>query len=146
MRNKVFGTKFNRSGHSRTAMFRGLVRSLVENGKTHTTETRAKALQQEMDKIFQLLRKDTIASRRNLTAKLGNDTETVNKLYQVYLPLAKSRVSGFTTLNWEGERRGDNARIALIELIQVKEKPSAKPKAVKSSRKVKENEDNTKES
>lgn len=121
MRNKVFGKKFNRSGRSRTAMFRGLVRGLAENGHIRTTEAKAKALQQEMDKLFQLMRKDTLASRRDMLSRLGNDSETVDTLYNRYKPLAQSRNSGFTSLTWEGERRGDNSRMALVELIQIKE-------------------------
>lgn len=122
MHKKVYGKKFNRSGRSRTAMFRGLVRGLVENGHIRTTEAKAKALQQEMDKIFQYIRKDTLASRRDMIARLGNDTETVERLYGRHKALANSRKSGFTTVTWEGERRGDNTRVALVEIIQVQAK------------------------
>ncbi len=128
MRNKVYGKKLNRSGRSRAAMFRGLVRALAENGHISTTEAKAKVLQQEMDKLFQLMRKNTLASRRDLLAKLGNDTNTVNTLWEQYMPLANSRNSGFTTMKWEGERRGDNTRMAFVELIKVE---GEKPKAAK---------------
>jgi large subunit ribosomal protein L17 len=121
MLKKVYGKKFNRSGRSRTAMFRGLVRGLAENGHIRTTEAKAKALQQEMDKLFQLMRKNTLASRRDMLSRLGNDSATVDTLYSRYMALANSRKSGFTSLKWEDARRGDNTRMAQVELIQVKE-------------------------
>lgn len=115
-------------------MFRGLVRGLVENGRISTTEAKAKALQQEIDKVFQLMRKDTLAARRDMLARLGNDSTTVDTLYSRYLKLAKDRSSGFTTLTWKGERRGDNTRMALVEFIQLKEEAPEKPAKAKETK------------
>lgn len=118
MRKRVFGRQFNRTKRGRTALFRSLVHSLVVNGKINTTETKAKALQQEVDKLFQLMRKNTLASRRTMVSRLGNDAATVDILFKNYMTLADSRTSGFTSITKQEERRGDNTRMALIELIK----------------------------
>lgn len=120
MRKRVFGRQFNRSKRSRTALFRSLVSTLVQNGKIQTTETKAKALQQEIDKLFQLLRKNTLASRRTMVSRLGNDVVTTDLLFKKYADLANSRTSGFTTVTRVGERRGDNTKMAVVELINIK--------------------------
>ena len=48
------------------------------------------------------------------------------------MTLAKDRNSGFTTLTWEGERRGDNTRMALVEFIQIKKEEPVKEKKTKA--------------
>ncbi len=129
MRNKVYGKKLNRSKRARAATLRSLVRGLVENGQINTTETKAKVLQQEMDKLFQLVRKNTLASRRGLLAKMGNDSTLVDTMLERYMPLASSRNSGFTTVTWQDERRGDNARMALVEFVKPEKKISKDKKS-----------------
>ena len=122
-------------------MFRSLVRGLAESGRIRTSESKAKALQQEMDKLFQLVRKNTLASRKDMLSHLGNDSKTVDKLIGQYLPLANSRRSGFTSVTREGERRGDNTRMALIELIKVETEKSAPSGTIKEeSEKLTKNE------
>lgn len=117
MRKKVFGRQFSRETGSRTALFRSVIRSLVKHGQITTTLAKAKSIQGEMDKIFTTVKKDTVNSRRNVFSKLGNDKETVNKLFSEYLPIVKERSSGYTRILKLGRRKGDQSEIAKIEIL-----------------------------
>ncbi len=118
MRKKIFGKQLGRNRNSRKALFRSLIRALVLNGKIKTTKTKAKAIDKEIAKIMNLMAKESLASRRQVIARLGNDKETVKKLFSDYLPLAKNRKSGFVRKTNLLPRKGDNAPMVLIEWLK----------------------------
>ena len=118
MRKKVFGRKFSMSSTSRQGLFRSLIRSLVLYGKIETTKAKAKAIQADVDKLFKLVAKDDLAARRLAIAKLGNDTETVDKLFKLK-PMTTDRKSGFTRIINLPNRKGDNAEVARIEWVSM---------------------------
>jgi len=118
MRKKIFGKQLGRNRNSRKALFRSLIRALVLNGKIKTTKTKAKAIDKEIAKIMNLMAKESLASRRQVIARLGNDKETVKKLFSDYLPLAKNRKSGFVRKTNLLPRKGDNAPMVLVEWLK----------------------------
>ena len=135
--------KLGRRHNPRQTLFRALMRGLILHGKIRTTKARAKAIQPEMDKIMTLVKKDSVASRRLVLAKLGGDRESLSLLFEKYMPLAKSRNSGFTRLMLMERRRGDSAEMVSLELIEVvvakkpgvkKAKKAAKTKTTKKTR------------
>jgi large subunit ribosomal protein L17 len=129
MRKKVFGWKLGRNRSSRRALFRSLVRALVAQGAIQTTKAKARAIQGEVDKIMRLVAQDTLTAKRRVLAKLGNDQKTVNKLFNDYQSLTKSRKSGFTRIVKLPQRRGDSAQIVRFEWVEKPEvKKPAKPK------------------
>lgn len=130
MLKKVFGKKLSRGGGSRKALFRGLVRALVESGKIVTTKAKAKAIQGQIDKIMVLTKKEDQASRRRLLGILGNDKVTFESLIKRYLPSTKERRSGFTRIISLPRRRGDQAETAIIEFVD-------RPVEIKKEKKVK---------
>jgi len=129
--------KLGRRHNARQALFRALMRGLILHGKIRTTKARAKAIQPEMDKIMTLVKKDSVASRRLVLAKLGGDRESLGLLFQKYMPLAKSRNSGFTRLMLMEKRRGDSAEMVSLELIEVITPKKTKTKKAKKVEKVK---------
>lgn len=145
MRKKVMGRKFARNTNSRKALFRGLVRALFQNGSIETTLARAKAIQPEVDKLITLAKKDTLASKRSVMSKLGNDGQTYTKIFVNYLPAFESRKSGFTKLVHLPVRPGDGAQMVKLELsdkaVEAKkaetktgDKPQVKSKKVKKDK------------
>ena len=124
--------KLGRRHNPRQALFRSLLKGLILHGKIKTTHAKAKSIQSEMDKILNLVKQDSLASRRVILAKLGGDKRSLDFLFKQYMPLAKSRNSGFTRLMILGTRRGDRAKMVSLELIEV-----VVPKKIKSTKKRK---------
>lgn len=116
MRKKVFGRKFGRNTNSRKALFRGLVRSLFEHGSIVTTKAKAKAIVGEVDHIIVVAKADTVASRRQVMATLGNDTQTLQRVLD-RLPSQKDRKSGFTRITALPPRMGDKAEMVKLEFV-----------------------------
>lgn len=119
MYKKIFGKKLSRNTNSRKALFRSLIKSLVRDEKIVTTKVKAKAIQPDVDKLMKLVGKDDVSARRLLMSKLGNDTETVERLLKMK-EMTKSRKSGFTRIINLPNRKGDNSSQVRIEFISLK--------------------------
>ncbi len=129
MKKKVFGRKFSRGTSGRIALFRSLVRALVLSGKITTTKARAKAVQGQIDKYVSHAKKGGVSLRRKVLAEMGNDRETVDKLFGKIAPVFLKRESGFTKITLLPGRKGDNAEMAMlewVEQVQVEEKSDKK--------------------
>ncbi len=125
MRHKVFGKKFNRDIKQRKSLFKNLITSLVMNEEIQTTESKAKAIKGVIDKLIAYGKKGTLHVRRTISAFLQN-SHAVNKIVDELGPRFKNRISGFTRIIRIGERRGDNAMIVRLELVEKKEKEQPK--------------------
>jgi len=126
MRKRVFGRKLSRERDSRRALFRALMRSLVEHGKIKTTKAKAKAIQADIDKIINLAKKGTVVSKRRVFAKLGNDKLTAKKIVEVIAPKFMDRSGGFTKRISLPRRKGDYAEIVRLEWVEEIVKPEDK--------------------
>ena len=126
--------KLSRASGSRKALFRALLRALVENGKIVTTKAKAKAVQKEVDRVMALLKKEAESDRRRLLAILGNDKKTLESLIAKYRETTKDRKSGFTRIIALPQRKGDMAKIATLELVdkatEIKHEKKVKTKKV----------------
>ena len=116
MYKQVFGKKLSRNTNSRKALFRSLTVALVKSGKIETTKIKAKAVQGDIEKLFKLVRKDDLASRRMALSKLANDKETVDRLFSLK-KLTEKRRSGFTRIVNLPNRKGDAAPMATLEFV-----------------------------
>jgi len=128
MRHKVKGKKLNRDSKHRKALFKNLINALVMHEEIQTTESKAKAIKGLTDKIISGGKKGTLHARRTIAAFL-QDKSAVNKIVDVLGPRFKDRVSGFTRIIRLGERRGDDAMLVKMELVekaQVVEQPVKK--------------------
>ena len=92
---------------------------MVREGSVITTLAKAKALRPELERVMGIVAKDSLTARKRVIARLGNDKETTEKLFNQYLELAKSRKSGFTRVIAVPLRAGDNAKMARIEWVKV---------------------------
>lgn len=125
-RHGIKGRQLNRSTHQRKALFKGLLNSLIEQEEIQTTNAKAKAIQGVFDKLVAKSKLGTIHVRRLLHAFLG-DQKTVSKLVDDIAPRMKERPSGFTRIVKLGLRRGDNAQLVKMSLVELKPVEVAKP-------------------
>jgi len=113
-----FGLKYG----PRKALLRSLLYSLVEKERIKTTFPRAKALRPLIEKALTLGRKNTLHSRRVLLAKYPHK-ETVSKIVDELSQRFKDRPGGYTRIVKLGNRKGDQAKKALIEFVDFQFKP-----------------------
>lgn len=139
MRHRRAGRKLNRNINQRKALFKNLISALILQGKIRTTEAKAKAIRRLVDKLIGRAKQGTLAARRLIAAFLP-DKQVVNKLVDEVAPNLKQRPGGFTKLTRVERRRGDNAVVVEVELLdQVKAvvksvKEPTKPKKTKAVR------------
>ena len=109
------GRKFGRETDQRTALTRGLMRSLFKYNSINTTLAKAKEIRRPAEKLITIAKKGDLAARRTVIARL-NDQETGNELIDVIAPQIK-RNSGYLRIERTGFRRGDNAEMATISFV-----------------------------
>ena len=100
----------------RRAMLRNQVTSFLENGKITTTVTRAKETRSMAEKMITLGKKGTLAARRQALAYITKE-DVVTKLFSEIAPKYAERNGGYTRIYKLGERRGDGAQMAILELV-----------------------------
>jgi large subunit ribosomal protein L17 len=134
MRHQKSGRKFGRDSAHRTAMFRNMVISLLEHELIKTTVPKAKDLRRYAEPLITLAGTDTVANRRLAFARLNNKG-AVRKLFEEIGPRYKKRPGGYLRLLKCGQRTGDAAPMAYVELVDrpveaemVEEAPATKTK------------------
>lgn len=108
--------KLGRSSSHRDLMLRNMATSLLENGKIKTTETRAKEVQKQVEKMISLGKKGDLHSKRQALSYLTSET-VVKNLFDEIAPKYQERNGGYTRIIKLGPRRGDGAPMAIIELL-----------------------------
>ncbi|KAF1046610.1 50S ribosomal protein L17 [Xylophilus sp.] len=108
--------KLNRTSSHRQALFRNLTNSLIEHEVIKTTVPKAKELRRIVEPLITLAKVDTVANRRLAFNRL-RDRDSVTKLFNVLGPLSKNRPGGYTRILKAGFRVGDNAPVAIVELV-----------------------------
>ena len=108
--------KLGRPTDHRMAMLRAMVTYLLENGKIETTVTRAKEVRPLAEKMITLGKKNTLASKRQALAFITKE-DVVKKLFDEIAPKYAERNGGYTRIVRISVRRGDNAEMAIIELV-----------------------------
>lgn len=108
--------KLGRATSHRTAMLRGMVTFLLENGKIETTVTRAKEVRSLAEKMITIAKVDNLHNRRLVLGFITKEN-VVNKLFTETAPKYADRNGGYTRISKLGPRRGDAAEMAIIELI-----------------------------
>lgn len=108
--------KLGRKSDHRTAMLRGMVTFLFENGKIETTDTRAKEVRAVAEKYITIAKDNSLASKRQVMAFVTKE-DVVYKLFNEIAPKYSDRNGGYTRITKIGPRRGDAAEMAIIELL-----------------------------
>jgi large subunit ribosomal protein L17 len=121
--------KFNRTHEHRKAMFANMAGALIRHEQITTTLPKAKELRAVVDKLITLGKKGGLANRR-LAASQLKEADLVVKLFSTLSDRYKTRAGGYTRVLKAGFRYGDNAPLAVIELVD--RDPEAKGAADKA--------------
>jgi len=116
--------KLNRTSSHRLAMLRNMSNSLLRHERIKTTLPKAKELRRVVEPLITLAKEPTVANRRLAFNRL-RDREMVVKLFDELGPRYKARNGGYTRILKFGFRVGDNAPMALMELVDRREMPAA---------------------
>jgi large subunit ribosomal protein L17 len=108
--------KLNRTSEHRLAMLRNMMNSLLEHEVIKTTVPKAKELRRVVEPMITLAKEPTLANRRLAFDRLRN-RDIVTKLFNELGPRFKARPGGYTRILKMGYRVGDNAPMALVELV-----------------------------
>jgi len=96
---------------------RSLAHNLILEEKIITTEAKAKSLRPYVERLVTHAKVDTVANRRLVASKLGNDTQATAKLFSKIGPQFKDRAGGYTRIVRVGVRDGDGAIKAFIGFV-----------------------------
>ncbi len=115
--------KLNRTSSHRLAMLRNMSNSLLRHERIKTTLPKAKELRRVVEPLITLAKEPTVANRRLAFNRL-RDRDMVVKLFNELGPRYKARRGGYTRILKFGFRVGDNAPMALMELVDRPETPA----------------------
>lgn len=113
-KNRTFG----RVRNQRTALMRGLAVSLIRDEKIKTTEAKAKELRPYIEKLVTHGKKNTVAARRIVAARLGEpDTTVIKKVFETIAPRYQERAGGYTRVIKLGRTLAGRDE-AIIEFVE----------------------------
>ena len=116
MYHRKSGRHLNRPSAHRKAMLQNMAVSLIKYELFKTTLPKAKELRRVVEPLITLAKKDSVANRRLAFNRLRDD-ETVAKLFKEIAPRNKERPGGYCRVLKCGFRAGDNAPMAIVELV-----------------------------
>tara|TARA_Y100001970_G_C13733282_1_gene602521 strand:- start:179 stop:637 length:459 start_codon:yes stop_codon:yes gene_type:complete len=134
MRHKLAYRKLNRTSEHRKALFKNMLNSLIKYEQIMTTLPKAKELKPKIDKVITLGKKNSLQSKKDLFAKLQSKN-SVDKIIKTLSQRYVKRNGGYSRVLRAGYRYGDDAPMAIIELIDrdinakkvdIKKKPEQK--------------------
>ena len=129
--NKKRGMKLGTDASHTKAMKKSLIQALLANDRIKTLDVRAKAIRPEVDRVITWAKKGDLASRRLALAKVG-DKELVREVFEKAAQgMWADRNGGYTRIMKLGRRKGDNAEIVIIEMVNEKVAPTAAPAVTK---------------
>jgi large subunit ribosomal protein L17 len=116
MRHRVAGRKLGRTTEHRKALLRNLSTALFDKEKITTTLAKAKELRPFAEKLVTLSKRETLHARRQVLKSI-HDRSVVSKLFDTLSARYAQRPGGYTRIIKLGPRRGDNAEMAVVELV-----------------------------
>ena len=129
MRHRVKGKKLGRNASQRKALRLSLTLALLEHGRIKTTESKAKYVRSHVERLITVAKRGlaraeetgqdeaAVHARRIAASRLNNDRVIVQKLFDEIAPRYMDRPGGYTRIYKLGTRKGDNADMALLELV-----------------------------
>ena len=142
MRHKLAYRKLNRTSEHRKALFQNMLNSLIKYEQITTTLPKAKELKPKIDKVITLGKKRNLQSKKNLFSKL-QDKNSVDKLIKTLSQRYEKRKGGYSRVIRAGFRYGDDAPMAIVELVDrdveakkvdIKKKPKETAKPISESK------------
>jgi large subunit ribosomal protein L17 len=125
MRHRNAGFKLGRNTSHRRALLRNLVTSILLNDRVETTITKAKATRPIVEKMITLGKRGDVHARRQAASYLMTP-ESVTRLFSTVAPRYGSRNGGYLRIVRSGQRQGDAAEMAFIELLGAEQELDAK--------------------
>lgn len=116
MRHRRRVPKLGKPADQRRALLRSLATELIRHGRVTTTKARAKAVRSQVEKMITLAKDGSLASRRQAIGYLY-DKQLVHALFEAAKDRYGNRNGGYTRILRTLRRRGDNAEMAIIELV-----------------------------
>ncbi len=116
MRHRKSGRQLNRNSSHRKAMYRNMSASLFEHEMIRTTLPKAKELRRVAERLITMAKTDSVANRRLAFSRL-RDRDMVTKLFNELGPRYQARPGGYLRILKCGFRTGDNAPMAIVELV-----------------------------
>jgi large subunit ribosomal protein L17 len=113
------GPRLGGSSAHQKALLANLATALFEHGRIKTTEPKARALRPYAEKLITHAKKGTLHNRREVLKKI-RDKDVVHNLFAEIGPFFSDREGGYTRIIKVENRKGDNAPMAVIELVQEK--------------------------
>jgi len=117
MRHRNIGRQLSRNSSHRAAMLRNMANSLLRHEQISTTVPKAKELRRVVEPLITLAKDDSVHHRRRAFDKL-RDREIVTKLFDDLGPRFKARPGGYLRIMKNGMRAGDNAAMAVVQLVE----------------------------
>ena len=136
MRHNLGYRKLNRTPEHRKALFKNMLNSLIKYEQITTTLPKAKELKPLIDKVITIGKKNNLSNKKRLFSKL-QDKNSVVKVFDVLSARYQKRNGGYSRVLKAGYRYGDDAPMAVIELVDrdVEAKKVDKPKKVETAEK-----------
>ncbi len=108
--------QLGRPADQRKAMLRGLTTQLIREGRVTTTKARAKALRDQVERMISLAKEGSLSARRRAIGYIY-DKQLVHALFEKAQDRYGDRQGGYTRIVRTVPRKGDNAQMAIIELV-----------------------------
>ncbi len=116
MRHKLGYRKLNKTGEHRKALFKNMLNSLIKYEQITTTLPKAKELKPQIDKVITIGKKNALNNKKKLFSKL-QDKNSVKKVFDILSERYNKRNGGYSRVLKAGFRTGDDAPMAIIELV-----------------------------
>jgi len=110
--------KLGRTNKHRRSMLANLTKAVIMSEKIETTETRAKEVRKFVDKMITYGKDGSLGARRRALAFLHNDKDVVKKVFDDLAKRYEGRNGGYTRILKLTERRGDDALMVILELVE----------------------------
>ena len=139
MRHSLGYRKLNKTPEHRKALFKNMLNSLIKYEQITTTLPKAKELKPLIDKVITIGKINSLSNKKRLFSKL-QDKSSVGKVFDVLSARYQKRQGGYSRVLKAGFRYGDDAPMAIIELVDrnVEAKKVDKPKKIESKDKIKD--------
>ncbi len=116
MRHRKCGRKLNRDSSHRKAMFKNMLKSVIDYEIIKTTLPKAKELKKLLEFVINVSKKNNLSNKRLLYSMIGS-RRTIKKLFDILGPRFLDRFGGYTRIIKCGFRNGDNALLSYVEIL-----------------------------
>jgi large subunit ribosomal protein L17 len=137
MRHNIKGRKLNRTASHRAALLNSLTTSLLKHKRIRTTEAKAKEARTFVEKLITKAKKNDLHAKRQVMSQI-NDKDVVKELFGEIIPKIGERPGGYTRVIKLGNRVGDAAPMAILELVDYNDVANKKAEEQKEKRETKQ--------